>query len=268
MTLRTKLIRLAHENPALRPHLLPLLKTAAMSEADFWKLIEPYGWGRKTIDYKPIKKSLLGKVPQDEAQALSDAFGKLKGSLAKAVSKWERENDKQLPVSDDGFDDLLSHIIGMGKREYEAALKDPAKVFERANKGDYKESFAYALPYKTDYASLSISKYLSWAKKIIGEYNQVLNASEDDVPWKSKLNAPLKQVISVMEEFVRDESIPTLLAQEEAVKKATGEIEKILSRLGYGSSLPEEDTLEAALKHVANKWFVWNLFTDVRDYMA
>lgn len=28
-TLRSKVIRLAHENPALRPHLLPLLKTAA-----------------------------------------------------------------------------------------------------------------------------------------------------------------------------------------------------------------------------------------------
>jgi hypothetical protein len=29
-TLRSKLIRLAHENPALRPQLLPLLKTAAL----------------------------------------------------------------------------------------------------------------------------------------------------------------------------------------------------------------------------------------------
>ena len=28
-TLRSKVIRLAHANPALRPHLLPLLKTAA-----------------------------------------------------------------------------------------------------------------------------------------------------------------------------------------------------------------------------------------------
>lgn len=28
MDLRTKLIRLAHQNPSLRPHLMPLLKTA------------------------------------------------------------------------------------------------------------------------------------------------------------------------------------------------------------------------------------------------
>lgn len=30
-TLRSKVIRLAHANPALRPHLLPLLKTAAVT---------------------------------------------------------------------------------------------------------------------------------------------------------------------------------------------------------------------------------------------
>lgn len=30
-TLRSKVIRLAHQNPSLRPHLLPLLKTAAVS---------------------------------------------------------------------------------------------------------------------------------------------------------------------------------------------------------------------------------------------
>ena len=32
-TLRTKIIRLAHQNPALRPHLLPLLKEAALKVA-------------------------------------------------------------------------------------------------------------------------------------------------------------------------------------------------------------------------------------------
>lgn len=37
-TLRTKVIRLAHTNPALRPHLLPLLKEAA-SPADRKKKI-------------------------------------------------------------------------------------------------------------------------------------------------------------------------------------------------------------------------------------
>jgi hypothetical protein len=32
--LRSKVIRLAHQNPGLRPHLLPLLKGAAMSPPD------------------------------------------------------------------------------------------------------------------------------------------------------------------------------------------------------------------------------------------
>jgi hypothetical protein len=39
-TLRTKLIRLAHETPALRPYLLPLVKTAALDAKAIAKLKE------------------------------------------------------------------------------------------------------------------------------------------------------------------------------------------------------------------------------------
>ena len=39
-TLRTKLIRLAHQQPSLRPHLLPLLKTAALDASTKAKLME------------------------------------------------------------------------------------------------------------------------------------------------------------------------------------------------------------------------------------
>lgn len=41
-TLRSKVIRLAHQNPELRPHLLPLLKTAGADPVQFRK--NPIGY--------------------------------------------------------------------------------------------------------------------------------------------------------------------------------------------------------------------------------
>jgi hypothetical protein len=37
--LRSKIIRLAHQQPALRPHLLPLLKEAASKTVKIWEVI-------------------------------------------------------------------------------------------------------------------------------------------------------------------------------------------------------------------------------------
>ena len=36
MNLRTRVIRLAYQNPELRPHLLPILKSAALPPAQTW----------------------------------------------------------------------------------------------------------------------------------------------------------------------------------------------------------------------------------------
>jgi hypothetical protein len=269
VTLRAKLIRLAHENPSLRGDLLPLLKKASvMGDREFWKLTEPYGWGTKTTDSKVIKKSLMGKLSLDEAEALEDAFRALSSKLYKALMAYEAKSGDDFGLGDDGFGDLIAHIIGMGKKEYEAVLKNPDLAMQRAHKSAFKESFSYSLPSKHDYESLNISKYLEWAKRIISEYSQVLNASEDDVPWKAKLEVPLKKVISVMEDFVREESVSALLEEEDETRKASEEADKILSKLRMGMSLPDEGTLEHALKQVSNKWFVWNMFTDVRDFMT
>ena len=66
MTLRSKLVRLAHENPALRPHLLPLLKEATGQ----WTEIGPGGydqyreivWGMYEITYRQL--GLIISSPQ------------------------------------------------------------------------------------------------------------------------------------------------------------------------------------------------------------
>jgi len=48
-TLRSKLIRLAHAKPELRPHLLPLLKQASHGALDYNKVPDPGGFWHQTI---------------------------------------------------------------------------------------------------------------------------------------------------------------------------------------------------------------------------
>jgi len=45
--------------------------------------------------------------------------------------------------SDDSFGDLVSHIIGMGKNEFDAVMLDPSKARIRALSHDYEEGFCY-----------------------------------------------------------------------------------------------------------------------------
>lgn len=55
------------------------------------------------------------------------------------------EFDDGYDVSDDGFDDLLSSIIGKGKLWVIKCLKNPKIPQQMANKYDYAENFGYQL---------------------------------------------------------------------------------------------------------------------------
>ena len=122
----------------------------AFSEANFWAFVDSTGWGRRTTDYNAIKENLMSRLSPQQAKKMRGILDKKTGELRRAISQWERSND-DLPVSDDSYSDLLAHIVGMGRREFANNLRNPELAYERATKGDYEESFSYALPYESDY---------------------------------------------------------------------------------------------------------------------
>lgn len=122
-------------------------RTAAMSESEFWKLVDELGWGRDT-NYKRIKAYILKNWTKEQWAE----FDKVKDKIFNALYK--RLDREVKGVGDDSFSDLLEHIIGLGKREYDAVMKDPSLAQKRADKYDYKESFAYAIPYEDDWEKL------------------------------------------------------------------------------------------------------------------
>lgn len=254
-------VRLAHKLKDLASRVSTREKYAAMSESEFWKITEPYGWGTKTKDYKAIEKDLLRKLSPDEAEDLRDAFDKLKSKLYKALDKVVEG------LGDDGFDDLLSHIVGMGKREYDATLKNPERGAARANKYDFSESFAYALPHKSDYERLNVTKYITWAKEIASTYEKILKASDDDVPFLPKIKKDLQDVVKAMEGFVRSKDVHALLDQENDIKGAAENIDRYLSRINVGWT-SDAGSIEDAIRQAGNKHWIWNLFHDIKQYLT
>jgi hypothetical protein len=138
--------------------------------AKFFDAIEPFGWGTKTTNHKSIKKQIMDKFTWEQIEELGDIKSSLHNKLYNVLF------DEVEGVGDDGFDDLIEHIIGLGREEYEKVLKHPDLAQKRVNSGQYKESFAYCFPYKEDYEKLNKEYYLNFAKQVQEEYQQASSA--------------------------------------------------------------------------------------------
>lgn len=181
LTLRDNLIRVAYAaGPDVRPRLLQALTSAAMPEPEFWKIVDSIGWGTKTTDYKAVKRDLLRNQSPNQLASFRTTLEVLRGRLYKALTKWEEDEERawlpgggrspktrEIGLGDDGFSDFLHHIIGLGKREYEANLKNPELAQKRARAYDFVESFAYGIPYAGDYKLLDSEHYRQRGKDIL-----------------------------------------------------------------------------------------------------
>lgn len=151
---------------------------ARLTTTNFWAIVQSLGWGR-SYDYKAMKADLISRLDEQQAKEFRGHFSRLKDALKKKLNDWEQDTGEDLGVGDDGFDDLTSHIIGLGKREYDAVMRDPAKGAARASArygspDGYKESFAYAIPYESDY------RRSAPAQEPTQEIDRPINA--DDMP--------------------------------------------------------------------------------------
>ena len=212
MALREKLIRLAHEKPEMREHLLPMIKEARISPSNFWGFIDQMGWGKKTTDYKKLKQHLMAKLTVEQASDFDTLFSKAKEQLGNAIEKWERKTGKSLGVGDDSFDDLRSHIIGLGRKEFQQVLKDPELAYNRAQASDFTESFSYAIPSKYDYEKEmkrpgaggdmwpdgAVLWYADFPKNMVTKYQQFL---QDVQIQAGKIKAAQAQIEALEQEM-------------------------------------------------------------------
>lgn len=119
------------------------------NEQMWWDFVEHAGW-TKDYNYDRIGMMLKNTDPQI-AKELEEIYNELCNKLHQLL------DDKVKGVSDDGYSDLLAHIIGSGEKVY-AQVMDNWKVAqdiidETQQSGyteGYKEGFQYIWHYQYD----------------------------------------------------------------------------------------------------------------------
>lgn len=256
-TLRKGLRKLARGEPAVLR-----LFTARMSESEFWKIVDDMGWG-KSYDYKAMQKKLLRSMTPEEIDEFHDMFEKLRGKVDRAVIEYRNEHDPGAYVSGDGFGDLTAHIIGLGKREYDAVMRDPSKGWKRYQDGDYRESFSYAVPSSFDVERMGIGKYQAWAKEMVKEYKDGLSRAKklDD-----SMVPKVKRLIKLLEPMVEGNAMEFVEGEDEA-RRLAEEISETYREAVKSLMSRHQTPLWDGGDPYSNKWAVWNLFSDIHQYV-
>ena len=119
------------------------------SEKTWWDFVDHAQW-TKDYDYDRIMRILRGTDPQ-VAKELEEIYRELYKKLHHHL------DDKVTGVSDDGYSDLLAHIIGSGKKVYYDVMNDwkvaQGIVNDTRSSGytkGYKEGFQYIWHYEYD----------------------------------------------------------------------------------------------------------------------
>ena len=126
--------------------------TSPISVDEFWAVVAEVDWAtRQSQPSADGKRFLRERLSREEAAAFDEHLQTFRFALHDVLDEWAEETGAEFETGDDGFDDLVCHIIGLGRQEYEAVAADPRRALERAESGDYRESFRYLVPWPEDY---------------------------------------------------------------------------------------------------------------------
>ena len=219
--------------------------------SEFWSIVKSIGWGSKTVDYRCVQKKLALQWSPEKAEAFYEMFRSCKNSLHRVIEAWEKENNKRLDCSDDGLDDLVAHIVGLGEEEFNAVLADPKLAYVRAQKGDYQESFAYVIP---DGSTLSeyTERLPKWKVRIFEDAEVVREVLPSAFPL-------LVEVLAMVD------NAGSLNLSNKQIQERHSEIAQQVKKCNYSGSLSELDKVDAAVKFFT-QWSYINYVTDMQEW--
>lgn len=137
-----------------------------MSEKHFWKLVKLANWPHKGYENPKImyRKLLNKQESQDFRNSVDIAFDML--------DKIAFNNVKG--CGNDGYSDLLYHIIGLGKNTFYKCLNNINLIQKMINNSQYKESFSYCIPYDLAYPTIpkvpNVAQLIEILKKLPPNY--------------------------------------------------------------------------------------------------
>lgn len=135
----------------------------------FWNEVALIGWGDTNPRrfYDTAKARLLRRWTGEFLEEFNEMKDELYSELGREIERVSHESGEGTGCGDDGYNDLLHHIIGLGKKEYEKTLDDPMLAIKRGQEYRYDESFAYCIPSGPDVEMISKGLYIKRARQIV-----------------------------------------------------------------------------------------------------
>lgn len=240
-----------------------------MIDTKFWELVTFVGW---PCDTDKAKHKLMQKYTKEELEEASNLARKFAGKLYKLVEEKIEAKGGSLGLGDDSFSDLMRHIVGLGKEEYEKHLKNVKLIQKRADKGDYEECFTYCFPHDSDWEmanpTTAKAKFNKWAEKLKTQIKNILemdNASllKDFHPFLEKLYATIN--------LIKQDNFEEFVSQWEA-QNFTKQIKDFLKWLRENEEeLPHKYHKFFSPNFVSNDTFsehsYHNLYNDAKEWM-
>lgn len=112
------------------------------NERMWWDFVDAAQW-TKDFDYRRIE-DMLRRTDPKIAKELEEIYRKLQHDLYLYL------DDKVKGVSDDGFSDLLAHIVGSGEKVYNQVMNDWKVAQGIIRNREYREGFQYIWHYQYD----------------------------------------------------------------------------------------------------------------------
>lgn len=107
-SLRSRLIRLAHQQPSLRPHLLPLLKSAG----NYGEEVNPYLLGFDRGNRPKLTDKQINAGTSGLQAIIAKAQIEVRGAVRKALDNSRKFNESFSNDSAERFhDDLIASVI-------------------------------------------------------------------------------------------------------------------------------------------------------------
>lgn len=220
-------------------------RTGTCTKELFWEAVAEIGWGTKTTNYKVVEKAILKNWDNEFISSFDDLLGEFKSPLYVAVENFEERNGVSCGCGDDGFSDLLNHVVGLGQEAYEAAMKDPMLVVKRGQKYDFTESFSYCVPHVPARLSeeLTFEQAIERAREVHGTRGYGDDEEDEDFELYLKAEA-LELMLGPKAKF--DARRYAFWAQRDLPDL------ELLKESPFAGEFPELDEVLGALKKVAD----------------
>jgi len=194
-------------------------KPTATDILEFWEEVEKIGWGTKTTDYLAIERGLVKAWSRGKAARMRSVFLEVTDSLYKACGT---------PAGNDAseFATVLAHVIGLGREEFNLAIKFPVAVQRRASIGDFTESFAFCIPYDHAYAYLDQKVLIAEANRIVIELEEGLRDSRFH-----EVRPQTKELLALFQPATRGSPMSTV-RQEDKIIALCAVLEAHANKLG------------------------------------